>query len=167
LLTCRITPRLFILSASILLSSTNLQPVHAQDGSAAISLPDALEPLQVSSQAPATSPQQSVDTGKISGTVTDRDGAVVQGARVELTGPAQAKSTQVSSAEGQFDFPGLPAAVYKITVAGEGMSTAATDEIALGAGEYRTLPNITLSVSGGVTSVTVSGDKEELSQQQV
>jgi len=73
----------------------------------------------------------------------------------------------ISGADGQFDFPGLPAGRYKITATGKGMSTATTGEIALSAGEYRTVPGITLSVSGGVSSVTVFGDKEELSQQQV
>ena len=97
----------------------------------------------------------------------DTDGAVVQGARVELAGPSEMQVVQVSGRDGQFDFSGLPAGVYKITVAGKGMTTAASGEIALSAGEYRTVPTIMLSVSGGVTSVTVSGDKEELSQQQV
>lgn len=141
--------------------------VHAQDGPAAIALPDALEPLQVSAQAPTTSPQQSVNVGKISGTVISADGAVVQGARVELSGPSGMQSVQVSGSDGLFAFPALPAGVYKITVTGEGMTTALSGDITLSPGEYRTVPNITLSISGGVTSVTVSGDKEELSQQQV
>jgi hypothetical protein len=162
------TSKLSILFASILLSSISLlHPVaHAQESPALNALPDAPDPGQ---STPQSSPaaQQATAAGKISGTVVDSDGAVVQGAHVEITGPSGMHAAQISGADGQFDFPGLPAGRYKITVTGNGMSTATTGEIALSAGEYRTVPGITLSVSGGVSSVTVFGDKEELSQQQV
>jgi hypothetical protein len=73
----------------------------------------------------------------------------------------------VSGNDGQFAFTGLPAGVYKITVTGQGMSTFTTPPIALQAGEVRIVPPVTLSVSGGVTSVTVNGNNEELSEEQV
>ncbi|WP_348264098.1 carboxypeptidase-like regulatory domain-containing protein [Telmatobacter sp. DSM 110680] len=159
--------RLFVFSASILLSSTNLlQPAaHAQE-SPALALPNAPEPEQSVAQSVPATPQQAAAAGKITGTIVDADGAVVQGAHVELTGPSGVSAAQISGRDGQYVFPGLPAGDYEITVTGKGMSSAASGDIALGAGEYRTLPNIALVVSGGVTSVTVSGDKEELSREQ-
>jgi len=96
----------------------------------------------------------------------DADGDLLQGAHVSLAGPSGMQAVKSSGGDGQFDFPGLPAGVYRITVTGKGMSTVASSEIALGAGEYRIVPTITLTVSGGITSVTVSGDKEVLSEQQ-
>ena len=47
------------------------------------------------------------------------------------------------------------------------MSTFTSLQIPLRAGETRIVPAVTLSVLGGVTSVTVNGNKEELSKEQV
>ena len=46
------------------------------------------------------------------------------------------------------------------------MNTFTSSPISLHGGETRVL-SVTLSVFGGATSVTVSGDKEELAEQQV
>lgn len=161
------TARSIIFSASILLSSTSLsQPTaHAQEGPA-LALPNAPEPTQSPAQPSPATPQQTVGAGKISGIIMDADGAVVQGARVQLAGPGRTQAAQISGNDGQYVFSNLPAGVYKVTVTGKGMTNAASGDITLSAGEYRTVPNITLAVSGGVTSVTVSGDKEELSREQ-
>jgi hypothetical protein len=47
------------------------------------------------------------------------------------------------------------------------MSTFTSPPISLLAGQALTFPQVTLAVSGGVTSVTVSGNKEELANEQV
>ena len=47
------------------------------------------------------------------------------------------------------------------------MSTFNSDSIELKPGEFRILPPITLVVSGGATSITVSADKDQLAEQQV
>jgi hypothetical protein len=72
-----------------------------------------------------------------------------------------------SGSDGQFAFTGLPAGVYKITVMGPGMSSFTSTQIPLQPGDVRILPPVTLSVSGGVTTVTVTGNKEELAEEQV
>jgi hypothetical protein len=72
-----------------------------------------------------------------------------------------------SGNNGQFAFTGLPAGVYKITVMGLGMSSSTSAQIPLQAGDVRIVPPIILSVSGGVTTVVVTGDKEKLAEEQV
>ncbi len=144
---------------------------HAQEGlnssASHASLPDAPLPTQVGSQLGASGPQQA-GTGEISGTVLDTNGDVVQGALVTLSGSfGFTKRTLMSGNYGQFAFESLPAGVYKITVSGQGMSTLTSSPIPLRTGQFLIAPRIALSVSGGSTSVTVSGNKEELAEEQV
>jgi hypothetical protein len=128
-------------------------------------LPDAPQPLRSGSQ---PSQSENTGTGNISGTVLDTRGDVVQGAQVQLVGSSgTAVQTKVSGSEGQFDFADLPPGTYKIAVSGNGMSTFNSQPIVLKPGEFRIAPTITLTVSGGATSVTVTADKEQLAEQQV
>lgn len=126
-------------------------------------LPNAPQPLQA---APAqTSAQQ---PGNISGTVVDTNGDVVQGATITLSGPAGFIPRNVNSgSDGQFDFAGLPPGTYRITATGPGMSTYTSSPLQLNSGQFLIAPRIRLSVSGGSTSVTVTADKAQLSEQQV
>jgi len=127
-------------------------------------LPDAPQPQQdrEASNALAT------DAGSITGTVFDMNRNVLQGARVTLTGSAgSAMRTVESGSNGQFSFTQLPPDVYTISVTAPGMNAFSTLQLPLRQGEAQILPPITLSVFGGSTSVTVSGNKEELSKQQV
>ena len=126
-------------------------------------------------QGPVTTPsrandsQQQTGTGSLSGTVLDTNRDVLQGARVTLADPSGSDVRTVESgSNGQFAFRGLPPNVYKLTVTAPGMSDFTSPQIPLRAGEVRIVPPVTLSVSGGSTSVTVTGDsKEKLSEQQV
>ena len=135
--------------------------------STANSLPDAPEPAQNPAPAPASNAQPSA-TGNISGTVLDTNGDVVQGAQVTLSGPAAANQASITSgSDGQFQFANLPAGTFTITVSAHGMSRYSSKPIQLNPGEFRIVPAITLAFSGGTTSVTVTADKEQLSEQQV
>jgi hypothetical protein len=123
--------------------------------------------MQASGQLEPNGPQHAA-TGEISGTVLDTNGDVVEGAHVTLSGLAGFnKRAVVSGSDGQFVFAGLPPAVYKITVSGQGMSNFTSSPIPLQADQAVTVPKIALAVSGGSTSVTVSGNKEELAEEQV
>ena len=144
---------------------------HAQESSTATVhssiLPNAPQPAQATSQA---GEKRSLQTGtaNISGTVLDTNRDVVQGAKVTLTGQAGSDVRTVESgSDGQFAFAGLPPGVYRITVTARGMNGFVSAQIPLRASEVRLLPAITLSVSGGSTSVTVSGNKQVLAQEQV
>ena len=132
-----------------------------------IPLPDAPIPVQATGKLGSNDPQQ-VGTGEISGTVLDTNGDVLEGAHVTLSGSAGFnKRTVVTGSDGQFAFTGLPPVVYKIAVSGQGMSNFASSPIPLRANQAFIVPQIALAVSGGSTSVTVSGNKEELAEEQV
>ena len=126
----------------------------------ASALPDAPQPIQLGGQS-SQSGSENIGTSNISGTVLDTRGDVVQGAQVQLVLPSGSiAQTKTTGSDGQFDFAALPAGSYKIAVSGNGMSTFNSASIELKPGEFRIVPTITLVVSGGATSVTVSGDKE-------
>jgi hypothetical protein len=135
-----------------------------QDGA----LADASQPAQDEAQSGANESGKT-STGSLSGTVLDTNRAVLQGARVTLTGQSGAAiQTVESGSNGQFAFRGLPPDVYKLTVTAAGMSTFTSPQIPLQAGEARIVPTVTLPVAGGTTSVNVTdGNKEELAKEQV
>ncbi len=109
-----------------------------------------------------------VSTGILSGTVLDVNGDVVQGARVELMSMSNEPPQSVQSgSDGQFAFEHVAAGVYRLRVTGPDMSPYTSGEIGLKSGENLIVPAIKLAVTGGVTSVTVVGDPEVLSQEQV
>jgi len=92
----------------------------------------------------------------------------VAGARITLSGPmGSAIHTLESGANGQFSLRGLAPDFYKVTVTAPGMNTYASPAIKLNAGEFHMLPPIVLSVSEVATSVTVTGNKAELAQEQL
>ena len=130
-------------------------------------LPDAPQPAQVTSQSRGMGSRQT-STGALSGTLLDTNRAVLPGARVTLMGSSgSVVSTVESGSNGEFAFTGLLPNTYKLSVWAPGMGTFTT-QIPLHAGEVRILLPITLSVSGGTTSVTVtSGSKKDLSVEQL
>jgi len=163
----------FLLAGSILLlfpSLTRSTALAQESFSPTLhdsALPDAPQPVQVrSSSGPNDSQQTGV--GTISGTVLDANRDVLQGARVTLAGSSGSLIRWVESGnDGQFALTGLPPDVYKLTVKASGMKIFTSAQISLHAGETHIMPPITLSVFGGLTSVTVNGNKEQLSKQQV
>jgi Carboxypeptidase regulatory-like domain len=168
--------RNFLFTVSVLFISFNLvsATAAAQDSlhptAQSLALPDSPQPAQSGNELSQSEKADSLrnSTGNISGSVMDSRGDVLQGAQVTLLGPSASDThTTVSNSDGQFTFIGLQPGVYRVTVTGSGMSTFTSTQISLQAGQGRTLLPITLMVSGGATSVTVNGNKEELSKEQV
>lgn len=157
------------LAVSIFLVVSGLTPpsVRAQQSldakSKNSSVADAFQPLQIT----AIDSQQ-VRTGIITGTVLDSNRDVVQGAQVTLQGPADFTPRSVKSgSDGQFTFTALPPYAYKLTITAPGMSGYTSSQIRLQPGQSAIVPAITLSVSGGSTTITVAAnEKEVLSKQQ-
>jgi hypothetical protein len=157
-----------VLVIAIMLPSVPLvaqQSVRLADPQA--TLPDAPSQAHAGTQSPAI-PSQQENGASLSGTVVDEQGAVLQGARVTLSGPAGPPLRSVQSGgDGQFEFKGLWPNVYKLTVTAPGMSTFTSVDIPLHAGEFHIFPPITLAISPVTTSVTVSGNTKELSEEQI
>lgn len=118
------------------------------------------------SQSGGKDPQSA--TANLSGTVLDTNRDVVQGATISLISASgsELRSAQ-SGSNGQFAFTELPAGIYKIIVTQPGMNRFMSTELSLHEGEFRMLPPTTLSVAGSITTVTVTGDKEKLAEEQV
>lgn len=106
--------------------------------------------------APSLSAQS--DRGAITGRVTDPAGAVVPQAKVTVTNLETNESRDaVTSDEGNFTVPQLPAAMYKITVEAPGFKTATLDNIKVAVQITRTA-DIKLEVGAVGEVVNVSGE---------
>ena len=95
-------------------------------------------------------------SGSIRGVVKDAQGAVVPGAKVNLTDVAQGDTRQTeTNAEGIFFFNPLKPAVYKLDVEAAGFRKYERTEIKVFANDRLDLPDIALSVGQVTDSVTV------------
>src|SRR3954468_850387 len=73
------------------------------------------------------------DRGSITGRVVDPTGAVVPDAKVTVTNTATNTSAETkTTAEGNFTFPQLQAAPYRITVEAQGFKTATVEGVQVG-----------------------------------
>lgn len=132
----------------------------------AASLPDA-PGFPPSSPVVANPPSPAVGTGSISGTVTDTNGGVVQGATVTLAQQgSDATRTLQSGGDGQFTFANLPQGIFTVTVTAPHMGKASSSLVTLGKGETRYLPEIVLPVVGS-TTVHVSADQTQIATEDV
>lgn len=157
-------PVVFLCAFSGLISSTAVaQQKFSSTGETA--LPDAPEPVQIPGSAASASQQAAA--ASITGTVLDSNHEVLPGARVIAAGQSTSAFGSVEAgSNGQFEFMGLPPDNYQLRVTAPGMNAFTSSEISLHEGETR-LVSVTLSVFGGATSVDVSGDTDEVAEQQV
>ena len=100
--------------------------------------------------------------GRISGTVLDSSGALVQGCTVTAThqGTSQ-KNTVSTDASGAFVYPSLPVGVYDLRVEHVGFKTSEQSGMILDAASTRTV-SITLAVGQLSESVQVSAANEQV-----
>ncbi|MGB9202342.1 MAG: carboxypeptidase-like regulatory domain-containing protein [Terriglobales bacterium] len=161
-------PGLFTILFLLIFSSLTCAAALAQQSFGSSSdkeLPDAPQPAGITSSSGETDSRQG--TGTISGTVLDTNRDVFQGARVTVAGQSgSAIRILESGSNGQFAFAELPPDTYQLTVTAPGMNSFTSSVISVYGGETR-LVSVTLSVFGGTSSVTVSGNKEELAEEQV
>ena len=93
-------------------------------------------------------------TGRISGTITDQNGAIVQGASVKVVNSDTNLSRETTSGEdGSFAFQLLPPGKYKVSATATNFKP--TEVEAIVNITQTTTVNITLGISGGETVVTV------------
>ena len=105
-----------------------------------------------------------IDRAAISGTVTDRSGALVQGARVELMSTATNLHRESTTNEaGIYDFRSLPVGVYKIAISRSGFRSIEIPSVELEVGQPRTL-DVRMEVGEISTTVEVNEARDTLNR---
>ena len=110
--------------------------------------------------------------GRINGTVVDRSGAVVTGARVRLTRQTQSPAGQaptqeiVSGDNGQFSFANVPPGAFQLTITSAGFAAQPFSAV-LRAGETYIVPPVVLAVATALTEVRVGLSPIEVAEEQV
>jgi hypothetical protein len=127
-------------------AETKLTPESLSQDAAQVQVPDA----------PGQEPSTPQAVGRIYGTVTDPHGSVVAGASVTLEiQSSKTRLTQVTDGSGSFTFPDLAAENYRITIAAKGFADWTGSSIALAAGQYFDMPDISLRVASANANVEV------------
>ncbi|MBZ5570770.1 MAG: carboxypeptidase-like regulatory domain-containing protein [Acidobacteriia bacterium] len=122
------------------------------------------EPQRTDSPSGGQLPKQLA--GSISGTVVDRSGAVVAGARVKLTREDQSQQEVFSGDNGQFSFANIASGPFQLTITSTGFATQTSSGVLL-LGEVYLVPQITLNVAEAITEVRVGGSPEEVAEEQI
>src|SRR5271170_1874722 len=95
-------------------------------------------------------------TGTISGTVYDQSGAVVPKASVVLKDQASGNTrTTTTENDGHFVITAVQPATYSLEISAKGFSSWQENDIVMGVGDTRDVPNIKLQIGGNSTQVNV------------
>jgi hypothetical protein len=109
--------------------------------------------------------QAATGTGSIHGVVVDKDGAVYEGAKIQLVqGNASARTT-TSDSNGQFQFSGVGAGAFQLVISSSGFG-AQTVRGVLRAGESLEAKAVVLEVTS-TTDVRVNASQADIAQEQV
>jgi len=101
-------------------------------------------------------------TGTIRGTVTDPSGAVVSGADVTVTDPANGDSRSVkSNGQGDYVFSDLPASTYDLTVKGTGFKEYVSHGVQLFVSSTATM-NVQMTMGGATEQVVVESNSVQV-----
>jgi len=104
----------------------------------------------------------------IHGVVADKDGELYEGARVTLTmtvQDAQPAKTQTSDSGGAFNFAGVPAGAFTLTIASNGFATQTISGV-LRSGEAYDAQTIVLPVTGATSEVRVTASQQDIAVEQ-
>jgi hypothetical protein len=128
---------------------------------AATELPDAPNP-QVAAQI-ATAPPSA--TATLIGTITDKDGDSIAGARVILTPSGQPPAETTTTSDGSFTFIDLPPGSFKLSIAATGFAAQQQGGV-LQLGETRELPPVVL-VAASTTNIDVTASQTDIAEAQL
>jgi hypothetical protein len=105
----------------------------------------------------------------ITGTVTDTKGDIIPGATVTIDGGSGNLQTAVANDNGAFEIDNItPGTAYQVKVTADGFADWKSSTISLSPGQFDILNDITLTISGVSTSVTVvATSREELAAEEV
>jgi hypothetical protein len=106
---------------------------------------------------------QGSGTCTLTGTVYDSSGAVVPGAKVQLTQKATSVSREtIANGSGFFSFIGIPAGIYDVKVEAKGFAAFTQAGIPLHINDQIDLKQIALKVAGGAATVEVTAAPAEV-----
>jgi Carboxypeptidase regulatory-like domain/TonB dependent receptor len=99
-----------------------------------------------------------IGQGRLTGSVTDAQGAVLPGVTVTATSPSLiGVQTTVTQADGRYMFPALPSGTYKLTFDLTGFKKVERDNIAVVLGQTFSF-DAQMEVGGLTENITVTGD---------
>jgi len=106
----------------------------------------------------ATGHAQSIQEGKLTGTVVSEDRLALPGATIEISSPALITGTRstTTSSKGSYVFLNLPPGKYKLSASSTGFKTVTRDNIDVAAGAVVT-QDLTLPVGTMQETIEVSG----------
>jgi hypothetical protein len=115
---------------------------------------------------PALAQEQQLP-GSISGTIVDRSGAAVAGARVNLAREGQSPNQEaVTGEDGQFSFANITPGAFQISTTAAGFATQTSSGI-LHPGEVCVVPPIMLTVATALSEVHVVLPREEVAELEI
>ena len=124
-------------------------------------------PPPASAQGPASTPSDHAtppSSGSVSGTVVDKDGAVIPNATIVLTS-GTFTSRLLSAGDGSFGFTNVPGGPFELTVSASGFGTQAKSGV-LQPGESFVLPPVQMAVATSI-EVNVTKTREEIAEEQI
>src|SRR6185436_19790950 len=99
-----------------------------------------------------------IGQGRLTGTVSDAQGAVLPGVTVTATSPSQIGArTTVTEADGKYLFPGMPSGTYKLTFELQGFRKIERDNITVVLGQT-IAADAQMQIGGLAESLTVTAD---------
>src|SRR5262245_29737259 len=99
-----------------------------------------------------------IGQGRLTGTVTDAQGAVLPGVTVIATSPSQiGVRTTVTEADGRYLFPGMPSGTYKVMFDLQGFKKLERDNIVVVLGQTISV-DAQMQIGGLTENVTVTAD---------
>jgi Carboxypeptidase regulatory-like domain len=156
-----------VCGAMMCTGQTPRQTSVSSSGNSAQSDPAPKSPTAGGPQLPNQQASGNITSGSISGTIVDESGAVVAGARVELTGENRPPNHEVlTGGDGQFFFVNVSSGGFQLTVTAAGFAAQISSGM-LRVGETQTVPQIALSIAANVTDVQVSLSPAEVAEAQV
>jgi hypothetical protein len=121
--------------------------------------------LTVMSLVASTVPAQVTTSGKLTGVVTDSQGALIPNAQiVAKNDQTKGEYKTTANEEGGWTIPSIPNGTYTITITAAGFKTTVNKDVKIDTGQATSL-RTTLEVGGAVEEVVVTGGAEVLQSQ--
>lgn len=110
---------------------------------------------------------QAPQSGRIRGTVVDKDGLVISNVMVTLSQDgATSTANALSDSNGSFTFAGVATGPFRLTFTAGGFATQTISDSLL-AGEDHVTPQVVLAVGSATVDVDVTQTREEIAEQQL